>query len=356
MLINKKEMKLPIIQGGMGIGVSLSNLAGNVAKCGAMGVISSVNCGYRNDDFKKNSKSVNEAAFREEIKRAKEISQGNGLVAVNIMVATNYYEEMATIAVEEGADAIISGAGLPMDLPKYTKDSETMAAIIVSSGKAAKLLCRSWDKKYGVVPDFVIIEGSKAGGHLGFKREELEQNTAETLEEILPQVLAEVAPFEEKYGRKIPVFVAGGVFDGKDMAKFTNMGAAGAQMATRFIATEECDASDVFKNVIVNATEDDAVLVKSPVGMPGRAVLTPLLKKLENGEKFLAKQCCNCLKVCPKGDKVPYCISDALIAAVKGDYDNGLFFCGANVGRIDKIVKVEELINEIMTEWKLCAN
>ena len=268
--------------------MSLSNLAGNVAKCGAMGVISSVNCGYLREDFKDNPKAVNEAVFRDEIRRAKEISNGNGLVAVNIMVATNYYEDMARAAVEEGADAIISGAGLPVDLPKYTKDTDTMAAIIVSSGKAARVLCRGWDRKYKAAPDFVVIEGSLAGGHLGFKREDIEENKTQSLEEILPEVLAEVAPFEEKYCRKIPVFVAGGVFDGKDMAKFTDMGAAGAQMATRFIATVECDASDKFKEVIVNASAEDAVIVKSPVGMPGRAVKTPLLERISQGEKMFA--------------------------------------------------------------------
>lgn len=352
MLLKQKQLELPIIQGGMGIGVSLSRLAGNVAKCGAMGVISSVNCGYLKDEFKTNPKEANETAFREEIRKAKEISCGNGMVAVNIMVATNYYDEMVQIAVDEGVDAIISGAGIPMDLVKYTKGTETCAAPIVSSGKAARLMCRSWDRKYGVIPDFIVIEGSEAGGHLGFKREEIENNTAQSLEEILADVLTEIGPFEIKYKRKIPVFVAGGVFDGKQMAHFTDLGASGAQMATRFIATDECDVSDVFKKVIVDAGSDDVVIVKSPVGMPGRAVRTPLLEKIANGEKFLAKKCCNCLAVCPKGDKVPFCISDALIAAAKGDYENGLFFCGSNVGKINKIVKVKDLIDEIICDWE----
>lgn len=352
MIINQKELAVPIIQGGMGVAISLSNLAGHVAKCGAMGVISSVNAGFASEEFQTNPKDANEKAFRQEIRRAKEIAGGKGLVAVNIMVATNFYNEMAQAAVEEGADAIISGAGLPMNLPQYTKGTPTMAAPIVSSGKAAKLICKSWDRKHGVAPDFIVIEGSKAGGHLGFKREELEDGTAETLEQILPQVLQEIKPYEEKYERKIPVFVAGGVFDGADLAHFMNIGASGAQIATRFIATEECDASQGFKDVILKAKDEDAILVKSPVGMPGRAVKSPLLNKLADGQTFPSPHCNGCLSVCPRGDKTPYCISQALIDAVQGKWESGLFFCGANVGKVNKIVKVSELIDEIMNEWR----
>lgn len=349
MLIHKKELPLPIIQGGMGVGVSLGGLAGAVAREGAMGVVSSVNCGYAREEFRKNPLEANRKAFAEEIRKARRISGGNGLVAVNVMVATSNYEEMVRVAVEEGADAVISGAGLPMDLPKYVAGTEVMAAAIVSGGKAARLICKSWDKKYGVVPDFLIIEGFLAGGHLGFKREDIEENRAQTLEEILPEVLAELAPYEEKYGRKIPVFVAGGVFDGRDASHFMKLGASGVQIATRFAATRECDASEGFKEVLLRASAEDVRLVKSPVGMPGRAVESPLTRRLAEGERIASKGCCNCLKVCPKGDKIPYCISDALIAAAKGDYENGLFFCGANVGRIDRIMTVKELVEEIMS-------
>lgn len=348
----RKELLVPIIQGGMGVGVSLGNLAGNVANYGGMGVISSVNVGYKEKDFKINPKEANARAFRDEIKKAKEIAEGKGMVAVNIMVATSLYEEMLKIAVEEKVDAIICGAGLPMNLPMHTKNTDTLAAPIVSSGKAAMLLCKVWDKRYNTVPDFFVVEGFNAGGHLGFKREEIENKTAKNLEELLQEVLEVVVPFEKKYERKIPVFVAGGVFDGKDMAYFMNKGASGVQIATRFIATKECDASKEYKQIIVEAKKEDIVLVKSPVGMPGRAILSPMIKELEKGTLFPAIICNNCIKGCEKGEKIPYCISKALIDAVNGVWETGLFFCGTNAWKIKEICSVKELMDEIMDGYR----
>jgi len=347
MRIKNKILQIPIIQGGMGIGVSLGKLAGNVAKCGGMGVISSVNAGYKETDFLKKPKEANERAFQEEIRKAKRISEGNGLIGVNIMVATCFYEEMAKKAVEEGVDAIISGAGIPLNLPEITRGSSTLAAPIVSSGKAALLICKVWDKKYGVIPDFIVIEGSKAGGHLGFKREELEEGTAPSLDRILLDVLEAIVPYEEKYKYKIPIFVAGGIFNKDEIEHFMSLGACGVQIGSRFIATEECDASDGYKQVILNAREQDILIVKSPVGMPGRAVKSPLIQRLEKGQTFPPETCNLCLKACPHGNKTPYCISRALIDAVNGKWETGLFFCGANIGKIDKIVKVKELMEEL---------
>ncbi|MDD6572672.1 MAG: nitronate monooxygenase family protein [Thermoflexaceae bacterium] len=352
MKIKNKELPVPIIQGGMGVGVSLSSLAGNVAKCGGMGVISSVNAGYQEEDFDRNPREANLRALTYHIKKAKEISQGNGMVAVNIMTAVSDYENACKCAVEAGADAIISGAGLPLKLPEYTKGTDTLFAPIVSSGKAAALLCRNYSKKYDVVPDFIVLEGNHAGGHLGFKQEELLDGTALENDAILADVLDAIKPYEEQYQTTIPVFVAGGVFDGEDMAHFLSLGASGVQMATRFIATDECDAHVNFKKVIVNAKKEDIMIIKSPVGMPARAINSPLLKRLSVGEKFTAKICNGCLTGCLRGDKTPYCISRALIEAVKGNWEDGLFFCGDNAYRVNEIIPVKQLMETIEKEWR----
>lgn len=349
---NKKHLDIPIIQGGMGVGVSLGNLAGSVAACGAMGVISSVNAGYREADFEKNPFEANIRALREEIKKAFCISKGNGMVALNVMVAVNHYEETVKAAVEEGIEAIISGAGLPLQLPELVKGTDTLIAPIVSSGKAAAVICKSWDNKYKVIPDFIVIEGPMAGGHLGFKKEEILNGSAKNPHQILPEVLEAIRPYEENYHKEIPVFVAGGVFDGRDMAAYLKEGASGVQLATRFIATEECDASDKYKQMIIKAEEEDVTIIKSPVGMPGRAIRSPLIQKLDSGDTFPPMICNLCLKACPHGSKTPYCISRALIEAVKGKREDGLFFCGANVGRVRRIVPVKELIDEIVEEWR----
>lgn len=350
MKIGNKELQVPIIQGGMGVGVSLGNLAGHVAKCGGLGVISSVNAGYKEPRFGADPKGANFFALKNEIKKAKTIANGNGLVGVNIMTAVSNYEETARIAAEAGADVIISGAGLPLKLPEYIEGTDTLFAPIVSSGKAAALLCKNYSKKYHRLPDFFVLEGHMAGGHLGFSYDELVCRNAKSNDEILTEVFEAVKPYEEEAGRKIPVFVAGGVFDGRDMAHFMKLGAAGVQIGTRFIATEECDAHPNFKQMMVDAKAEDLRIVASPVGMPARALYTPLLKRLESGEKFRALKCNNCLTACKKGDNIPYCISRALIEAVQGNVEDGLFFCGENVHRIERIVTVEALMKEILEE------
>lgn len=347
--IGSKELEIPIIQGGMGVGVSLGNLAGHVAKNGGMGVISTAHPGYRQDNFMKEPTKASIKALDEEIKKAKAISNGKGMVAVNVMVAITDYEEMVTQAVESGVDAIISGAGLPLSLPKHCKGKDIALAPIVSGGRVATLICRTWDKKFGVCPDFIVIEGSLAGGHLGFDKDDLVNGTAQSLEDILKDVIEAIKPYEEKYNKTIPLFVAGGVYDGKDIRHFLDLGAAGVQMATRFITTHECDASDVYKQMFVNCQKEDIVIVKSPVGMPGRAMRTKLIDRLALGERIPITHCFNCLKPCdPK--TTPYCISMALINAVKGEVEDGLVFCGSNAYRMNEIVSVTQLINELMKE------
>lgn len=350
-ILNRK-LQIPIIQGGMGVGVSLGNLAGHVAACKGMGVISTVNAGYQETDFEEQPFRANIRALKAEIRKALNIAKGRGMVAINAMVAVNHYEETVTAAIESGIHAVISGAGLPMTLPKLTKGTGVAAAPIVSSGKAADIICKTWDRKYGVIPDFIVIEGPQAGGHLGFRREDILDGTALDTEAILAEVLDAVAIYEEKYGRKIPVFVAGGVFDGKDMARLVKLGAAGVQIATRFIATQECDASEAYKQRMVEAVSENVTIVKSPVGMPGRALNSPLIQRLARGEQLEPDRCNLCLKACPHGKLTPYCISRALIEAVKGNWENGLFFCGENVSRINKISTVKSLMDEIVREWK----
>ncbi len=352
--IGSKEITVPIIQGGMGVGVSLGNLAGHVALAGGMGVISTAHPGYRADDFETNCNEVNARELAVEIQKAKEISKGKGIVAINAMVALRDYANLVKAAVSAGVESIISGAGLPLNLPSFVEGTNISIAPIVSSGKAAKVILRNWTKKYNRVADFIVIEGSKAGGHLGFSKEDLLNDSTKSLEEILPEVMEAIQPFEEKYDVKIPVFVAGGIYTGKDIKKYMDLGAAGVQMATRFIATHECDASTEYKQAFLNSTKADIELVKSPVGMPGRAIMTDMTKalgKLEAGQSLPIKKCYRCLIPCDV-KTTPYCISDALIKAVKGNVQEGLVFSGTNGYRNDKIIHVQELIDELMEECK----
>lgn len=347
--IRNKKMQLPIIQGGMGVGISLSRLAGYMAGLGGMGVISAAHPGYAYPGFETQPFETNLKAIKEEIKKAKELAAGKGLVGVNIMVAMRRYGEMVKAVIEGGADAIISGAGLPLELPKYTKGHDILIAPIVSSARAAKLILRTWDKRYGRTADFIVIEGHEAGGHLGFKEEDLVADHCQDNETIFNEVKAAIAPFEKKYAYEIPVFLAGGMYDGKDLAHALQLGAAGVQMATRFICTEECDAALAYKQAFVNAQKEDIVLVKSPVGMMARAINNPFVQKLNAGKRIERTRCYQCLIPCdPK--TTPYCITEALIRAVKGDVEDGLVFCGSNAYRNDGIYPLFQVVNQIMQE------
>lgn len=262
------------------------------------------------------------------------------------MVALTDYAGMVEVAVKNKIDAIISGAGLPLNLPGLVKDTKIKLAPIVSSGKAAKLICKTWDRKFKVAPDFIVIEGSEAGGHLGFHKEDVLNKTTAKLADIFKEVKETIQPFVEKYQKEIPVFVAGGIYDSKDIQEYLDLGADGVQMATRFICTKECDASDEYKQAFIDAKKEDIEIVKSPVGMPGRAIMTKLTEKLKAGERIPVKRCYNCLVPCDI-KTTPYCISDALINAVKGNLDEGLVFSGSNGYRNDKIVSVKELMDEL---------
>ena len=346
--IKDKILEVPIIQGGMGIGVSLSRLAAAVCEEGGMGVISAAMPGFKEPDFEVNPLKANLRALKNEIKKAKEVQKG--LLGVNIMVASRNYEAYVKASIEAGADAIISGAGLPLELPKYA-DQKILLAPIVSSAKACRLLCRVWDKHHQTTPDFIVIEGQKAGGHLGFKKKELEEGTFQSLEEILKEVLEELIPFEEKYKKKIPVFVAGGIFTNEDIEYYIKQKASGVQMATRFIATTECDAHEHFKQMIIKATKEDIVYVKSPAGFPGRAIRNTFVKKIENDPNQKVSHCLGCMIPCDPRC-TPYCITRALIKAVTGDMENGLFFCGTSAEKIHEITDVHTLIEDLKGKGK----
>lgn len=340
--------RLPIIQGGMGVGVSLSNLASAVTNAGGIGIISSAQIGFKESDFEKNPLEANLRALKKHIKLAKE-KCNNGIIGVNVMVATNEYAEYIKTAIESGIDLIISGAGMPTALPKLTKGHNVKLAPIVSSLKAAKVILKLWDKHDNVAPDMIVVEGPKAGGHLGFKKDDIE-NASETFDDTIKDIVLHVKDYEFKYNKSIPVIAAGGIFNGNDIVKYLKLGASGVQMATRFVATEECDASQEFKEAYVNATPETVGIVKSPVGMPGRAILNPFINKTLEGNIKVTK-CYNCLTPCNPAN-TPYCISKALINSVNGDLDNGLIFCGENVSKIKNITTVKKIMKELENEIK----
>lgn len=348
LIIGDLIAKVPIIQGGMGVGVSLSSLAGAVAKCGAIGVISAAQPGFMEEDFHPNTFEANLRALGKHIKRAKELSNG-GIIGVNIMCAAANYDELVKAAINAGADIIISGAGLPSALPKLAMGTPTKLIPIVSSNKAASVILKLWDRNYSMSPDAIIFEGPEAGGHLGFKPDELSTHK-ENFKSELKEVLSTLKEYENKYNKSIPLIAAGGVFTGSDMAKLLKLGVNGVQMGTRFVATEECDAHINYKMSYVNCKKEDISIVKSPVGLPGRAIKNTFVEKTNLGN-IPVKKCFRCLSKCNPAT-TPYCITEALINAVKGDVDNGLLFCGSNAYKIDKIVPVKELIDEIVIEAK----
>ncbi|MFR4163833.1 MAG: NAD(P)H-dependent flavin oxidoreductase [Paraclostridium sordellii] len=347
LIIGDLIAKVPIIQGGMGVGVSRSSLASAVASCGAIGVISGAQVGYDEDDFEINPLKANLRALKKHILKAKESSKG-GIIGVNLMVAMNYYEEHVRTCIGSGVDLIISGAGLPTALPKLVKDSSVKIAPIVSTSKALSVILKMWDRKNNVTADMIVVEGPKAGGHLGYHNEELENIASIDYDSEFLKILYIAKNYGDKFNRHIPVIAAGGIFTGDDVKKYIDMGASGVQVGTKFVATHECDASYNFKMTYVNADEKDIKIVKSPVGMPGRAIENKFIKS-DSNDKVKITKCYNCLIPC-NPSSTPYCISKALIDAVRGDTENGLLFCGSNAYKIDKLKSVSEVINELTSK------
>jgi len=342
--------KLPIIQGGMGVGISLSGLASAVANEGGVGVISCAGLGliYRNS-----AKDYMEACIiglKEEIRKAREKS--SGIIGVNIMMALTNFGDMVKTAIAEKVDVIFAGAGLPMDLPKYrTPDCVTKLVPIVSSARAAKIICEKWKTLYDYLPDLVVVEGPKAGGHLGFKANQIEDPNF-SIENLVPDVVKEVGVFEEKYSQEIPVIAAGGIYTGEDMYNIMQLGAKGVQIASRFVTTHECDADIKFKESYINASQDQVEIIQSPVGMPGRALKGEFLEKVKLG--LTAPKSCpyNCLHTCDY-KKVPYCIIVTLYNAYQGKMDKGYAFAGSNAYRATKITSVKEIIDEIVSSFEI---
>ena len=346
--VGDKISKYPIIQGGMGVGISMHKLAGNVSKEGGIGIISTADIGYQEEDFYKNPMAANLRAIGKEIKMAREIAGEDKILGVNIMVALKNYADIVKECVKQKIDLIISGAGIPKELPDYVKGTKTKIAPIVSSLRCCKLIVKHWMSKYNYVPDMIVIEGPEAGGHLGFKQDELLDENKPKLEDITVDVVNYIKEIEKETGREIPVIAAGGIWDGKDIKKFMDLGASGVQMATRFVATDECDASIEFKNAYVNAKKEDIKIIKSPVGMPGRAIYNNFIKLTENGKSKI-ERCYNCIKTCDVKN-TPYCITKALINAAKGNMKDALIFCGSNVDKIKEIVPVRILMRKLVSQ------
>ena len=338
----------PIIQGGMGVGISLSGLASAVANEGGIGVIATPNIGMNEPDFLSNFVEANRRALKKEIGKARELSKG--IIGVNVMMALTNWLDLIKTAIEEKIDAIFLGAGFPPDPLQFVIEGmKTKIIPIISSARAAGIIAKKWTIRKYPPPDAFVVEGPRAGGHLGFAENQI-NDSKYALEKLVPEVIEALNPYK-KNGRPIPIIAAGGVFTGADIHKFLQLGAAGVQMATRFVATHECDANIRFKEAYINAKESDIVIIKSPVGMPGRAIGNNFLNEVSNGNKKPFSCPFHCLRTCDI-ETAPYCISFALMNAKKGNLSRGFAFAGANAHRVDKIVSVKELFASLRKEYE----
>lgn len=347
--IGNLAIAVPVIQGGMGVGISLSGLASAVANEGGVGVISSAGLGLLYRHFSEDYLAASIHGLKEEIRKAREKTLG--VIGVNIMVAMTNFVDMIKTSISEKADIIFAGAGLPLDLPSFLrKDSVTKLIPIISSARAARIICEKWKSNYNYLPDAFVVEGPKAGGHLGFKTEQIDDDDYR-LEKLVPEIVKELRVFEEKNNKRIPLFAAGGIYTGGDIKKIMQLGADGVQMGTRFVTTSECDASEDFKQAYIRAEESDIEIIKSPVGMPGRAIFSNFIQKVKDGKKQPLKCPFKCIKTCDISSS-PYCIITALINALKGNFENGFAFAGSNAFRANKIISVKETFKSLLREYK----
>jgi nitronate monooxygenase len=365
---------LPVVQGGMGIGVSAGGLAGAVASLGGVGTLSAVDLRRKHPDLmaqtehlckeadaKDRINAANLVALDREIQRAREISQGRGLVAVNVMKAVSEYEAYVRQALASGIDAVVVGAGLPLDLPELAKDYPGAALIpILSDARGVQLVVRKWEKK-GRLPDAIVIEHPRlAGGHLGAAKVADLNDARFEFEVVIPQVLE----FFKNMGieREIPLIVAGGISCRDDIVRLQSLGASAVQLGTAFAVTAESDADLGFKQVLANAKPEDVVEFISVAGLPARAVRTPWLEKylrIEPKLKAVAhvKARCNmafdCLAHCGLRDGVAtmgqFCIDQQLGHALDGEKQKGLFFRGA--GKLPFGAEIRS-VHELM-QWLL---
>ena len=353
--IGKYEIKYPIFQGGMGLGISWDKLAGSVSLEGGLGIISSVGTGYYENrkfiDKELNAKPFGSENFystkglRAVIENARKIC-GDLPLGVNIMYAANDYARVVKDACEAGINIIVSGAGLPTNLPEFTQNFKEIALVpIVSSAKALKIICKRWLQRYERLPDAVVLEGPLSGGHQGFTYEQC-LDPEFSLFNLIPQVKAEIKEWGD-----FPLIAAGGIWDKNDIEKAISLGANGVQMGTRFIGTHECDADIGFKEVLLAAEEKDIELIKSPVGYPARGIRTNLINLVDKrmGPKI---QCIsNCVSPCQRGKEakqVGYCIADRLFDAYSGKKESGLFFTGANGYKLKELISVKELMHKLV--------
>lgn len=345
----KLTSSIPIVQGGMGVRVSMAPLAAAVANEGGIGTLSGLGLGELGA-----SKEVSEInslkALEAEIHKALGLlKEGGGHLAVNIMGAISNASELIKTAIAAGIRIIVYGAGIPLKLPAEIEDPDVSMVPIISSARVTRIILERWDRHHGVTPDALILEGPLAGGHLGFSPDQLANLEEVRLERILQDVLETVKPYEDKYGRKIPIIAAGGIYTGADMGRMLKLGASGIQMGTRFVCTEESSVSDEFKNAYIEAKKEDVGIIVSPVGMPGRALKNKFIRALADGHGPKIRCPYRCLSAC-KITKARYCIAEALLNSYKGDVDNGLIFCGANVWRIKEILSVKQLIRGLLQE------
>jgi NAD(P)H-dependent flavin oxidoreductase YrpB (nitropropane dioxygenase family) len=347
--IGNSVASVPIVQGGMGVGISLAGLASAVANAGGIGVIAANAVGMLEPDYYTNGRDANIRALRKQINKARKLS--SGIIGVNIMVAVNDFHDLLQVAIEEKVDMVFLGAGLPIKgMPvRQFREADVKVVPIVSSARGARLIFKYWQKNYAAIPDAVVVEGPRAGGHLGFKVAEI-NDPAFSLENIVPAVAAEIKTFEKQFNKTIPVIAAGGIFDGEDIYKFFELGASGVQMATRFVVTHECDADKKFKGAYINCKRDDISIIKSPVGLPGRAIINNFLNEVESGNGKAVRCSWRCLESC-KAKHTKYCISEALNHARQGDLTRGFAFAGANAYRIEKIITVKSLIKQLKKEY-----
>lgn len=348
--IGSLEAPLPIVQGGMGIGVSLGNLAAAVSLEGGIGVISAA-CIARTPRYLDQRLSDAEA-LKLEIARCRDL--GASIVGVNIMVALQDYEKLALAASEAGADIIFAGAGLPLELPALVQPGSRTALVpIVSSGKAAVLITRWWQQKHGRRPDALVVEGPMAGGHLGFKLSEIDDGQ-HSLDQLIQEVGEALVAIREPGQAEIPLIAAGGVFDGADIRRCLSLGAQGVQLGTRFVATEECDAPQSFKQAYLDAKEEDILIVQSPVGMPGRALKNRFIHMVNEGLGAPRRCGYRCIRSC-KREKGLYCIAEALLTSIRGAAEEGLVFVGANAWRVKELCSVKALIQGLEREFRLAG-
>ncbi|MDD5459545.1 MAG: nitronate monooxygenase family protein [Phycisphaerae bacterium] len=347
--IGNLEICPPIIQGGMGVRVSGASLASAVANTGCAGVIASAGLGQFEDFPGSKFSQLNAEALKNEIRKARSLT--NGIIGVNIMVALADYENLVKTAVAENVDMIISGAGLPLNLPQFLDGKDVKLIPVVSSARTFNIICKRWSNHFNKLPDAVIVEGPQAGGHLGYSNESIVNKTAPALEQIVKEVIKVADSFEPK----IPVIAAGGIFDGKDIARFLKLGVSGVQMATRFVCTDECDVHTNFKQAYLDAGADDVTIIQSPVGLPGRVINNAFVEKIKQGKTIPFKCAYQCLRTC-NPQKAPYCIAKVLANAAKGKLDESFAFAGSNAYRCKEIIPVKTLVEKLKEEFALAMS